>query len=182
MRRLRYPMKLLGAVLTLAAIASGALRWLYDSYIAEHQQQKAVAQEFEAAGVDVSWTYVGPHGWPLWKVCQGPAFWRPTHAYCDDVSDAHLAKLLPRLGKLSDLTTLVLLGRQIVPQAWAATNAADDPLIAALREHPSLQRLVVDASIRGTPAEFAEPIYTREDRVQLEATLPNVEIIWIEAN
>jgi hypothetical protein len=101
--------------------------------------------------------------------------------YCDDVATEAFPDVAGRLAEL-EVSTLTLLGRQIVPQARAAASGETNAVIQALRRHPTLQQVVVDASIRGTPAEFEAPIYTREDLALLQELLPELEIVWIEAN
>jgi hypothetical protein len=182
MPRWRFRLRTLLTVSAVVALAAGGVRWWYDARVAEHDRQKLIAGQLTSAKASILWSYVGPRRLELWKLFDGPAFQRPTHAYCDDVTTDAFAEVAPQLTELVGLNTLFVLGRQIMPHARTAHSGDADAVIETLREHSTLRQLVVDASIRGTPAEFEAPIYTREDLALLEEVLPELEIVWIEVN
>ena len=159
-------------------LAAGGVRWWYDARVAKYERQRLVTERLGGAGATALWTYVGPTQWNLGTSLDGPAFRRPTHVYCDNVATDAFAGVAGHFAEI-EVSTLMLLGRQIMPHARTGTA---DPVIEALRRHPTLRQVVVDASIRGTPAEFDAPIYTREDLALLEELLPELEIVWVEAN
>lgn len=179
--RWRFRLRTLLLVAAVVAVAAGAVRWWYDGRVAEYERQRRLTASLRETGVSAVWTYVGPTLGDLENRLDGPAFRRPTHVYCDDVPTEAFATIADRLAEL-EASTLVVLARQIMPHVRADRAGATDGVIAALRRHRSLRRIVVDASIRGTPPEFDAPIYTAEDRALLEQSLPNLEVIWIEAN
>jgi len=136
----------------------------------------AVSEDGGVAG----WSYAGPQLPLVKRLWEGRAeMARVSDLWCEDVSD--LDALAERIGHLERLESLHLLARQLVPRL-ESKNARDDLLLWALRDHPRLERVVVDATIRGTPEGFDLPIYTREDLAKLEAALPEVRIEWIDVN
>jgi hypothetical protein len=179
--RLRFRVRTLLVVIAVLAIAGGAARWWYDQQMARYEAQKIICVGLDRARITALWSYEGPGAWDAWRWLDGPLFRQPTHVYCDSAADDAVAKQAPLLARLN-VRTLTVLGRQIVPHARAAERGQTDALIAALRAHPTLKHLVVDASIRGTPLEFDAPTYTREDLALLEKLLPDLEIQWIEVN
>jgi hypothetical protein len=172
MARWRFRLRTLMAVSAAAALAAGGLRWRYDQLVAAHDRDLEIVESAEFSRADSLWTDVTTV-WS-WK------FRRVEQLRCEECPD--LATLIPRLHELTDLETIQVLARQIIGHASAAADGKADPVIEALRAHPTLHTLVVDASIRGTPLEFEAPIYTREDLARLEEVLPNLKVEWIEVN
>jgi hypothetical protein len=154
----------------------GALRWWYNAQVAEHLREVAV---IDALGAHARWTYVGPKI-PVFDktLAENSELTRATHLWLEDVQNPDSCADL--LAELRSLDSLQLLGRQIIPRL--ESGATGDPFLTALREHPSLQKIIVDASIRGAPLEPDAPPYTRKDLAKLEAALPHVDIVWIEVN
>jgi hypothetical protein len=181
MPRCRFRLRTLLIICTGLALVVGGARWWYDVRMASFDRQKAVVKELHALEAISLWSYVGPTRWDLGKTLDGPLFRRPTHLYCDDVAPEAFPGVVQRLAEL-EVKTLAVLALHIMPHARAVEAGKPDEVIEALRQHPTLQTIVVDSSIRGTPAEFDQPIYTREDLALLEVLLPNVEIEWIEVN
>jgi hypothetical protein len=176
-------MRTLLMAIALIVLAIGGARWWYDARIGEYERQKQIfEQHLHPLNVSALLDYTGPSSLENFELFDRPVFWRYTEAYCEDVCDEDFSKAIEQLGLLVDLDKLLVLGRQIVPQARTAQSGEANSVIEALRRHPTLRQVVVDASIRGTPAEFEAPIYTREDLALLEELLPNVEIQWIEVN
>jgi hypothetical protein len=162
-------MRTLLAGLALAAIAAGGIRYWYDLRTAAHRRDRQLVELPHFAGTTWRWSDIGRFS--------PEAFRRVEHLWCED---ADLTEVAPRLRVLDQLKSLQVLARQIVPHATVV--GAADPVAAALRRHPTLRQIVVDASIRGAPLEFDAPVYTRADLTRLEAALPNIEIVWIEVN
>ena len=181
MPRIKFRMRTLLTVVAVVALTAGGARWWYNVRIAEYRIQRRLADELVGDGMFAVWTYVGPTTFEAWRWVEGPLFRRPTHAYSDHAADEALADHAATLRELQ-VETLTTLARQIVPHVRAAAEGKDDPLVAALRGHPTLVNLVIDASIRGTPEGFEQPLYTREDLAAVEAALPKLRVQWIEAN
>jgi hypothetical protein len=160
------------AFLALVALAAGFLRWRYDSFAAAERHDNEVLQSPGFEKTMCRWK-AATKVWP-------DRFRRVEHLWCDDCND--LSPLAPRLGELTQLQSIQVLARQILGHATLAAEGEPDPLIAALRSHPSLRQIIVDASVRGAPLESGSPLATRKDRAMLQAVLPNVEIVWIEVN
>jgi hypothetical protein len=180
-RAIRFRLRTLLALLSLVALIGGGGRYWYNARLAEYERQRLVAERLEARGASIYWSYVGPSWLEAWKALDGPLFRRPTHAYGESVPQPEFAAAVEESGQI-DMTTLVVLGRQIMPHAYETKARAGDAVIERLRRHRTLKRLVVDASIRGAPLEYDAPLYTREDKSLLEELLPNVRIDWIEVN
>jgi hypothetical protein len=154
-------------------LAVGAVRWWYNAQVAEHFRQLLV---IKALGAHASWTYLGPKIPGFNKtLAENPKLTRVTHLWLDDVRNP--ANGADKLDELPSLNSLQLLARQIIPRL-----GRNDPLLAALQRHPSLRKIIVDASIRGAPLEPDAALYTREELAKLEAALPGIEIVWIEVN
>jgi hypothetical protein len=182
MRRLmRFRVRTLLVLVGVLAAAAGGGRWWYDQRLADYEAQMSVCAKLEDAEISALWSYQGPMLWDAWKWLDGPLFRQPTHVYCDDATDDAVAEQAGRLAQIN-VETLTVLGRQILPQARVVQRGEHNALIEALRRHPTLKHLVVDASIRGTPLEFDAPTYTSEDLALLEELLPNLDIQWIEVN
>ena len=147
-------------LIAMLAVVGGGARWWYDQRVAEYDRQQRICMELDDARITALWSYQGPTLWDAWKWLDRPLFRQPTHVYCDDATDDAVAEHAGRLARIN-VQTLTLLGRQIMPHARAAEQGQSNALIDALRAHPTLKHVVVDASIRGTPLEFDSPTYTR---------------------
>ncbi|MBA3482391.1 MAG: hypothetical protein H0T51_11300 [Pirellulales bacterium] len=180
MPRRRFRLRTLLIVTAAIVLTAGAMRWWYDSQLAEFARQKRVVAELGKSHVTVAWEFLGPKRMEHSRLDR--VFRRPTNVWFEYITDGELAKTAPRLAELTNLTTAYLLGSQIVPLAREVQAGETNGVIEALRAHPTLRTLVVDASIRGTPAEFDAPIYSRDDLALLEEVLPNLKIEWIEVN
>jgi hypothetical protein len=178
---IQFRMRTMLVAVALIALAIGGGRWWYDSRMEAHETQRRICMALDNDGISMLWSYEGPRAWDAWKWLDGPLFRQPTQVYCDDAADDAVAEAADHLAQLNGVT-LNVLGRQVVPHAHTAERGETSPLIDALQAHPTLRRLVVDATIRGTPVEYDAPLYTREDLALLESLLPNLQIDWIEAN
>jgi hypothetical protein len=175
----RYRLRTFLAIFLALTFAIGALRWWYNAQVAEHFREVAVVDALVSQGAAATWTYVGPKYPGLGKaLAENPKLTRVSHLWLEDVPEAH--NYIDRLGELRSLESVQLLARQIIPRL--DVGATSDPLLMALREHPSLRKIIVDASIRGAPLEPNAPGYTREDLEKLEAALPGIAVVWIEVN
>jgi hypothetical protein len=173
---MRFRLRTLLAIFLVVTMAVGALRWWYNAQVAEHFRETAIVNALDA---HASWTYVGPKIPGFGKtLAENSKLTRATHLWLDDVPNPENFPDL--LGELRSVASLQLLARQIIPRL--GDRAAGDPLLAALRRHPSLRKIIVDASIRGAPLEPDAPLYTREDLAKLKAALPELDIVWIEVN
>ncbi len=170
---MRFRLRTLLALLALVALAAGFLRWRYDSFAAAERHDNEVLHSDGFFLVHECRWKPAAHVWPT-------HFRRVDHLWCEDCT--RLSDLAPRLGELTELRSMQVLARQILGHAALAAEGEPDTLIAALRRHPSLRQIIVDASVRGAPLESGSPLATRKDRAMLEAVLPNVEIVWIEVN
>jgi len=168
-------------VSAVVALAAGGVRWWYDAQLANVQYQLKLTDRLRDEGVAIAWSYTGPRAFKAWRWLPRPLFWTPRYVYAEQAADDVLDKNAAAFAELQ-MQTMVILARQLAPHVQADAQGRRDPLIDVLRRHPTLKRLVVDASIRGTPAEFDAPIYTREDLALLERVLPNLKIEWIEVN
>jgi hypothetical protein len=173
---MRYRLRTFLALFLVMTFAIGAVRWWYNAQVAEHNRQLDV---IDSLGAHARWTFVGPRipGFEN-TLAENEKLTRATHLWLDEVQNPENGADL--LDELRSLDSLQLLGRQIIPRL--ESGGAVDPFLTALREHPSLQRIIVDASIRGAPLEPDAPHYTRKDLAKLEMALPNVDIVWIEVN
>ena len=162
-------MTLLGAI-AVAALAAGGARVWYEVQIAP-QRADVAALAKEMRGVNARWI-------------SAPALWgdmrRARHLWFDDAEHFDSAAL--RLGKLTAVESVQVLGRQIMPHAEAFQRDGADEVIEAWRRHPTLRRIEVDASVRGAPLGDRVELYTREDREMLQRALPGVKIVWMEVH
>ncbi len=176
---MRYRLRTLLASVVVLAIASGAVRIWYDRHVAEGRRQHDLATSL-APEVTLSFSYVGPR-WPNWRnLGGGQAFSRATVAWCEDAHD--FAGAMERLRELPDVATISVLARQIMPHVAPHESEPADAVIATLRAHPALTKIIVDASIRGAPLDPGAKPYDNDDLAKLRAALPNLEILWIEVN
>jgi hypothetical protein len=152
---------------------AGFLRWRYDSFAAAERHDKEVLQ---SDGFVQIYEYRWKPAARVWPT----QFRRVEHLWCEDCPD--LSRIAPRIGELTELQSIQVLLRQILGHAGIAAEGEPDTLIAALRSHPSLRQITVDASIRGAPLESGVPLATRKDLAMLQELLPNLEIVWIEVN
>jgi hypothetical protein len=169
---MRYRVRTMLLVLAAAAVLAGGLRWRYDTLAAAHRRDLEIVQSTAYAKTECRWTAV-TDVWPT-------QFVRVEHLWCEQCPE--LTRVAPRLGELSELKSIQIFARQILGHASLADDGRDDPVIGALRRHPTLEQLVVDATIRGAPLESGAPIATRRDLAMLEKLLPNLQIVWMEVN
>jgi hypothetical protein len=179
--RFRFRVRTLLIAITAVLLMCGGVRWWYDGRIAEHVQQKLLVDRLGELKVTFLWTAAGPDWLTDSWMLDERVFMRPTHGRFDEVATEAFAEIAAQLEPL-DLYQIDVFGRQILPHVDAARAGRPDDVIDALRRHPTLRRIFVDASIRGTPPELDAPIYTRKDLAALEGVLPNVSIIWTEVN
>jgi hypothetical protein len=181
MARRRFQLRTLLVVTAAIALTAGAMRWWYDAQVAEYERQKQIVDQLGKLKVTFLWTAAGPDwltdSWTL----DERVFMRPTHGRFDEVATEAFAEIAAQLEPL-DLYQIDVFGRQILPHVDAVRSGRPNDVIDALRRHPTLRRIFVDASIRGTPPEFDAPIYTRKKLAALEAVLPSVSIIWTDVN
>jgi len=168
----RFRLRTLLYVLAVTALAAGALRYGYDAQRAAHRRDLSTVLSADYRGTTWRWTAINSV-WP-------EQFRRIEHLWCEEAED--LSRVLPRLDELTELKSLQVLARQIMPHAVAASSGRPDAVIAALRRHPCLDQIIVDASIRGAPLDYDAAPYTREDLAVLQAALPELQIVWIEVN
>jgi hypothetical protein len=166
-------------VFAAAVVLVGGLRWRHDALLAEYRRQEAIVEKLQRGGAETLWVVHGPD-W-LWYVLDDRLLTRAGTVFFDNVSDNQVAELTKLLPEPSDLATLVIMGRQIIPHARASTGGVANPVIEHLRRS-SVQQITVDASIRGAPLDVDASPYTRDDHKVLEAVLPGREIAWTEVN
>jgi hypothetical protein len=172
MPRIRFRVRTLLIVLAIGAFAAGVLRWRYNCAAAAQRRDQDVIQSDGFAKTDCRWQSTG-RAWP-------GHFRRVEHLWCEECPE--LSRLAPRIGELTELKSIQVLARQILEHATLAANGENDVVIAALRSHPSLRQIIVDASVRGAPLASGATLATRKDLAMLLAVLPNLEIVWIEVN
>ena len=171
-RLMRYRVRTMLLVLAATAIAAGGLRWRYDTLKAAHWRDLEIVQSAAYAKTECRWTAV-TDVWPT-------QFVRVEHLWCEQCDE--LTRLAPRLGELTELKSIQIFARQVLGHASLAADGREDPVIGALRRHPTLKQLVVDATVRGAPLESGVSLATREDLAMLQAVLPNLQIVWMEVN
>ena len=163
-------MTLLGAI-AIAALAAGGARVWYETQIAPQRADAAALGMDAMRGVDVRWI-------------SAPALWgdmrRARHLWFDDAEDFDSAAL--RLGELTAVESVQVLGRQIVPHAEAFQRDGSDRVIDAWRRHPTLQEVLVDASVRGAPLGDEVELYDRANLEVVRSALPGVKIVWMEVH
>ena len=153
-----------------AALAAGGARIWYEMRIAPQRADEAALASREFRSVTVRWSGA-PNEWlNLHR--------RAVHVWFDESGD--FGGAAKRLGELTAVESVQVLGRQIMPHAVAFQRDGADPVIEAWQRHPALRRVGVDASVRGAPLGDRVELYTREDLEMLQRTLPGVKIEWME--
>ena len=181
MSRWQFRLRTLLTAVAVIALTAGGLRWWYDGRIAEAEYERQERLRLELSlSTDTQLSYFGSDVRRLSRYFDERLFRRVTNAYCEGVDD--FAAIAPRLDEFTSLRRLVVLGRQIIPHARRMRDAGSDAVIESLRRHPSLQEIVVDASIRGAPLDVDIRLYMRDDLALLKELLPNLQVEWIEAN
>ena len=162
---------MLAALAVVAAVGGGARVW-YDRVAAPRRADEAALAAPEFRGVAVRWSGA-PNEWlNLHR--------HVVHVWFDDAADFDAAA--KRIGELTAVESVQVLGRQIVPHAAAIQRGDSDAVIEAWRRHPTLREVLVDASVRGAPLGESVELYDREDLATLQSALPELKIVWMEVH
>jgi hypothetical protein len=169
---MRFRLRTMLAVLALVAAAGGGARVCYDRLAAPRRADEAALAANDFRGVTARWSGAA-NGWLSFRR-------RAVHLWLDDAAGFEAAA--ERLGELTAVDSVQVLGRQIVPHAAAFQRGEPDGVIEAWRRHPALREVLVDASVRGAPLVDGVKLYDREDLATLQAALPEVKIVWMEVH
>jgi hypothetical protein len=155
-----------------AVLAAGGSRVWYEVQIAPQRADEAALASPEMSGV------VARRG-------ESASIWRgggrrAVHLWFDEAADFDAGA--PRLDELTAVASVQVLGRQIVPHAEAFRRDGRDEVIDAWRRHPTLQEVLVDASVRGAPLGDRVELYDRDDLATLQEALPDLKIVWMEVH
>jgi hypothetical protein len=160
------------ATLAATALIAGGGRYWYDLQVRPSRAEALVLGSLEFRDVDPRLSIEAPAWWKL------PP--RVVHLWFDDAADFEGAAV--RLGELTAVESVQVLGRQIVPHAEAFQRDGSDRVIDAWRRHPTLREVLVDASVRGAPLADEVELYDRDDLETLRSALPGVKIVWMEVH
>ena len=169
---MRFRLRTLLTLLAAAAAVAGAGRHCYDVQVMPSRRDAAWLASPELRGVTGRWSGAPNAGWS-WRR-------RIQLVWLEEVEDFERAS--ERLGELTAVEEVQVLGRQIMPHSVAFQRDGRDPVIEALRRHSTLQRLLVDASVRGAPLGDQVELFDRDDLATLQAALPNLEVVWMEVH
>ena len=169
---MRFRLRTMLAALAVVAAAGGGARIWYDRLAAPRRADEAALAANDFQGVTARWNGAAS-GWFSFRR-------RAVHLWFDDAGDFEAAA--ERLGELTAVESVQVLGRQIVPHAVAFERDGSDSVIDAWRRHPALREVLVDASVRGAPLGESVELYDREDLATLQSALPEVKIVWMEAH
>ena len=164
-------MTLLGAI-AVAALAAGGARIWYEARIAPQRADEAALASLELRGV-------------VARRSESASVWsgggrRAVHLWFDEAADFDAGA--SRLGELTAVASVQVLGRQIVQHAEAFLRDGRADVIDAWRRHPALREVLVDASVRGAPLGERVELYDRDDLATLREALPDVKIVWMEVH
>lgn len=169
---MRFRLRTMLAALAVVAAAGGGARIWYDRLAAPRRADEAALAANDFRGVAARWSGAA-NGWLGFRR-------RALHLWFDDAADFDAAA--ERLGELTAVESVQVLGRQIVPHAAAYQRDGADPVIDVWRRHPTLREVLVDASVRGAPLGESVELYNREDLATLQSALPGVKIVWMEVH
>lgn len=169
---MRFRLRTMLATLAAAALAAGGGRYWYDLRVRPSRAEALVLGALEFRDVDPRLSVAAPAWW------KAPP--RAVHLWFDDAADFDGAAV--RLGELTAVESVQVLGRQIVPHAEAFRRDGKDPVIDAWRRHPTLREVLVDASVRGAPWGDEVQLYDRADLEVVRSALPGVKIVWMEVH
>ena len=169
---MRFRLRTMLAALALAAVVGGGARVWYDLLARPSRAEALVMGSFDFRDVDLRLSVAAPAWWKL------PP--RVVHLWFDDAADFEEAAV--RLGELTAVESVQVLGRQIVPHAEAFQRDGSDPVIDAWRRHPTLREVLVDASVRGAPLGDEVELYDRADLEVVRSALPGVKVVWMEVH
>lgn len=169
---MRFRLRTMLAALALAAVVGGGARVWYDRVTAPRRADEAALAASDFRGVATRWSSAA-NDWFSFRR-------RAAHLWFDDATGFESAA--ERLGELTAVGSVQVLGRQIVPHAEAFQRDGSDPVIDAWRRHPTLREVLVDASVRGAPLGDEVKLYDRADLEVLRSVLPGVKIVWMEVH
>lgn len=158
------------AVIAFAAFVAGGARVWYEVRISPQRADEASLAGSEMRGVVARRSEAS-----AWSGGR-----RAVHVWFDEAEDFDAGAV--RLGELTAVASVQVLGRQIVPHAEAFQRDGSDPVIDAWRRHPTLREVLVDASVRGAPLGDEVELYDRADLEVVRSALPGVKVVWMEVH